>query len=1006
MQAGETTQDGVPRFTVPAALGDILLRTEAVAFRWKAAPGWPVELVSDNVRNWGLDPRALQRGDPPFSDLVHPEDLARIAAEVEAHTLQGPDHFRQEYRLRNGVEGWRWVEDHTWIDRDGQGRAVAFNGVLIDVTERKIAELGLEIVAGVVPALLEPSPRATIVQRVLQRLGGGVGADRAYIFEVHASPDQTRVLASQRYEWCQEGVAPQIQNPELQNLAFEELFPRWLTLLRGDQAVVGRVADFPLDERSLLEAQDIQSVLVVPVNLRGRLWGFLGFDAVTQLRAWNTSEERVLRVTAAALGATIEQERMVEALRESEERLRLALDAGGAGAWEWRFNRPAVWSDRHFEILGLKPGVFEPSYDHWLERVHPEDRDWLVVEMERAREQKTGFSAEYRIVQPDGVVRWVYSVGKPRLTQDGSIEGMVGILVDIDERKKNEERLRLSAAVIDSTRDGVVVTDLTAHIIAVNRAYCEITGYSEGLLLGQNPRILQSGRHDDRFYQQMWAALTEHGHWQGEIWSRRYNGEVYPEWLTISAVRDENGRVRHYVGVVTDISRLKQTEAELARLAHYDPLTGLPNRLLAQSRLDHAIQRAEREGRRLALLFIDMDRFKTVNDSLGHQVGDQLLHAVGGRLSKAITGADTVARLGGDEFMVISEDCQSGRAAGELAARLLESLHAPFHLEGGHEVFVDASIGISLYPEDGASATDLVRCADAAMYRAKDLGRNTFHFYTPNLVDAASDRLELENRLRHALSRNEFEVHYQPLLTCDNSELVGVEALVRWQPPGEPLIHPGRFIALAEETGLIGALGDWVLETACRQVQRWRRAGFGGGELRLAVNLSARQLRQPEFPDRVTRVLAETGLDPDALELEITESMLMEHGSMVIGTLHALRSLGVRVAIDDFGTGYSSLAYLRRLPLDTLKIDRSFVADIPGHDDGAEIAAAIIALAHQLHLEVLAEGVESEAQLTFLRDQGCDYFQGFLVSPAIPADEFTQRFCHPPAARAPVPHMP
>lgn len=992
MHSGPRTQDDAPQITVPAALGDILLRTEAVAFRWRAAPGWPVELVSDNVRNWGLDPRALQRGEPPYSDLVHPEDLARIAAEVEAHTLQGPDHFRQEYRLRNGVDGWRWVEDHTWIERDGAGHAIAFNGVLIDVTERKIAELGLEIVAGVVPALLDPAPRASIVQRVLERLGAGVGADRAYIFEVHPSADQTQILASQRYEWCQDGITPQIQNPELQNLAFEERFPRWLTLLRGDQAVIGRIADFPADERELLEAQEIQSVLVVPVTLRGRLWGFLGFDAVSQLRAWSTSEERVLRVTAAALGATIEQERMVEALRESEERLRLALDAGGAGAWEWRFDRPNVWSDRHYEILGLKPGALEASYQGWLACVHPEDRDWLNGEMQRARTENRGFAVEYRIVQPSGAVRWVHSVGKPRFAADGAMTGMVGILIDIDERKKNEERLRLSAAVIDSTRDGVVVTDLSAQIIAVNRAYCEITGYSEAELLGKNPRILQSGRHDDRFYQQMWSALASLGHWQGEIWSRRHNGEVYPEWLTISAVRDENARVRHYVGVVTDISRLKQTEAELARLAHYDPLTGLPNRLLAQSRLDHAILRAERESRRLALFFIDMDRFKTVNDSLGHQVGDRLLHAVGERLSKAVRGGDTVARLGGDEFMVISEECQTGRAAGELATTLLESLHAPFHLEGGHEVFVDASIGISLYPEDGASATDLVRCADAAMYRAKDLGRNTFHFYTPNLVDAASDRLELENRLRHALSRNEFEVHYQPLLTCETGELIGVEALVRWQPPGEPLIHPGRFIALAEETGLIGALGDWVLETACRQVQRWRRAGIGGGELRLAVNLSARQLRQPEFPDRVTRVLSDTGLDPDALELEITESMLMEHGSMVIGTLHALRSLGVRVAIDDFGTGYSSLAYLRRLPLDTLKIDRSFVADIPGHEDGAEIAAAIVALAHQLHLEVLAEGVESTAQLSFLQEQGCDYFQGFLVSPAIPANEFTQRF--------------
>ncbi len=358
--------------------------------------------------------------------------------------------------------------------------------------------------------------------------------------------------------------------------------------------------------------------------------------------------------------------------------------------------------------------------------------------------------------------------------------------------------------------------------------------------------------------------------------------------------------------------------------------------------------------------------------------------------SQVAPAAHSVARLGGDEFLVIVENVGNARAAGEVAQALLRSLTAPFRLPSGHEVFADASIGISLYPEDGNSPTDLVRCADAALYRAKDLGRNTFHFYTPSLVDAASDRLELEGRLRYAMTRGEFEVHYQPLLVCETGEMIGVEALVRWQPPGEAMVFPGRFIALAEETGLIGVLGDWVLETACRQVQRWRRTSHP--ELRLAVNLSARQLRQPEFPDRLTRVLSDTGLDPDALELEITESILMEHGNMVVGTLLALRSLGVRVAIDDFGTGYSSLAYLKRLPLDTLKIDRSFVADIPSHEGGTEIAAAIIALAHTLHLEVLAEGVETQAQLDFLKAHGCDNFQGFLISPGVSAEELTRRF--------------
>ncbi len=971
-------------------IGEILLRTDAVAFRWRNAPGWPVDFVSDNVRRWGLDPARLMRGEPPFAQLVHPCDLARVAAEVERHSQQWDPYFRQEYRLRDGEGGWRWVEDHTWVERGTDGQVLSFNGVLVDVTERKLSELALEVAAGTIPSLLDSGSLDALVDAGLARIGQGMAADRAYLFEFHEDSEAGATLASQRYEWCAEGISPQIDNPDLQGIPFSHIYPRWLGLLHADSAVRSRVADMPPMERALLEAQDIRSLLVVPVNLRGRLWGFLGFDAVRTERAWSNADERVLRLTAAALAAAIEQDRMVEALRLGEERQRLALDAAEAGSWEWRPGRPSVWSDRHFQMLGLDPAETEPSFEAWLASVHADDRDWIAREVEAARQAQRAFTIEYRVERPDGSVRWMQSIGKPRCYEGGREIGMVGIVLDIDTRKQAEERLRLSAAVIDSTRDGVVVTGLDAGIIAVNRAYCEITGYAEAELLGQNPRILQSGRHDDRFYAAMWEALVREGHWQGEIWSRRKNGEVYPEWLTISAVRDEAGRVRHYVGVVTDVSRLKQTEAELARLAHYDPLTGLPNRLLAQSRLEHAVERCEYEDRRLALLMVDIDHFKTINDSLGHEIGDELLRAIGDRLRGAIAGTSTVARLGGDEFLLITEDVQGVRDAEVLAHTVLESLRAPFELNPGQEMFVAASIGISLYPEDGLNAGDLVRSADAALFRAKELGRNTFHFFTASLVDAASERLELESRLRQGLKRGEFLVHYQPILRCDDGGIEAVEALLRWQPPGESQVLPGRFIGLAEDTGLIGPLGDWVLETACRQVQRWRR--MGAGNLRLAVNLSQRQLHQPEFGDRVMRILADSGLDPDALELEITESMLMEKASLVIGTLHTLRALGVRVSIDDFGTGYSSLAHLKRLPLDTLKIDRSFVADIPRHQGGAEIAAAIIALGHQLHLEVLAEGVETEEQLAFLRERGCDQFQGFLVSPAVPPEELAQRF--------------
>jgi PAS domain S-box-containing protein len=538
-----------------AALGRILLRTEAIAFRWIAAPGWPVDMVSDNVRRWGFDPGALKRGEPPFAELIHPDDLVRVVAEVERHSILGRNRFRQEYRLRNG-DGWRWVEDHTWIERGEDGQPLAFNGVLLDVTERKQAELALELAASAVPQLLETEPLQWLIQRVLSRLGLGMGADRVYIFETH-SGGAGGVLASQRYEWCRDGIEPQIENPDLQNLEFEEYFPRWLRELRADRAISGAVAEFPLDEHDLLEQQQIQSLIVVPVNLRGSLWGFLGFDAVSSLRHWSSAEERVLRLTAAALGAAIEQERMLEALRQSEQRNRMALEGAGAGAWEWRPGGCSIWSDEQFRLLGLDPLAVQASHETWMDQVHPIDRAWVDAEIRHAFASGAALSIEYRIASDEQLPRWVYTIGRPRLDAEGRVEGLVGILLDIDARKQAQERLRLSAAVIDSTRDGVVVTDLDAHIIAVNRAYCEITGYAEEDLLGKNPRILQSGRHDPQFYLDMWASVIESGHWQGEIWSRRRNGEVYPEWLTVSSVRDEAGRVRHYVGVVTDISRLK-----------------------------------------------------------------------------------------------------------------------------------------------------------------------------------------------------------------------------------------------------------------------------------------------------------------------------------------------------------------------------------------------------------------------------------------------------------------
>jgi diguanylate cyclase (GGDEF)-like protein/PAS domain S-box-containing protein len=615
--------------------------------------------------------------------------------------------------------------------------------------------------------------------------------------------------------------------------------------------------------------------------------------------------------------------------------------------------------------------------------LHPEDQAEFMRLNEAAQRNIENFTWEGRFLV-HGETRWMRIDSIPTQLDNGDIVWH-GVQTDITERHEADEKLRLSAAVVASTRDGVVITDLEPRILAVNPAYCEITGYSEAEIVGKNPRLLQSGRHDRAFYQALWASLQQTGHWRGELWNRRKNGELYPQWLTISVVRSPQGEPTHYVGVLTDMSQIRHIEARLERLAHYDPLTDLPNRLLAQSRLAHALEQAQRHRHQVGVLFIDLDQFKTINDSLGHPVGDQLLQAVTRRLSERFRQEDTLARLGGDEFLVVLEYLKRPEEAVTVAQSILSLLEQPFKLNGDQEIYVSASVGISLYPDDGHSAGELIQHADTAVYQAKTQGRNTCRFYTETLTRAAHERLDLEGQLRRALVRGEFLLHYQPLVSTQERRMVGVEALVRWQPPGKALVPPMRFIPLAEETGLILLLGEWVLRTACAQAKAWLDAGKP--PLLMAVNLSARQFQQPDLIDRIRAALQDTGLPSTCLELEITESTLMEQGQQAASTLAALKELGVRLAIDDFGTGYSSLAYLKRFPIDKLKIDQSFVRDIPHDPNDMEIAAAIISLARNLRLEALAEGVETEEQLTFLQKRGCDTCQGYLFSRPLPASE-------------------
>lgn len=565
-------------------------------------------------------------------------------------------------------------------------------------------------------------------------------------------------------------------------------------------------------------------------------------------------------------------------------------------------------------------------------------------------------------------------------------EYFVAVFDNITERRRAEKKLRQASMVFESTRDGVVVTDLDERILAVNRAFTEITGYTEKEALGETSRFLKSGRQERDFYQSMWAMLLKTGSWQGEVWNRRKNGEIYPEWLTISTVRDEREVATNYVAVFTDLSRIKHGEEELERLAHYDSLTDLPNRLLALAHLERALEHAQRHGLQVGVLYLDLDRFKAINDSLGHPTGDELILAVSQRLQGRLNEEDTLGRLGGDEFLIVLEPLDGPQEAAEVARDLLGVLAKPFELSNGQEVYIGASIGISVFPEDGATSTELLRDADTALYQAKDNGRNQYCFCTGRMNVEARTKLELEAALRRGLERDELLLHYQPKVDLATGRMTGAEALIRWQREGVGMVQPGQFIPLAEKTDLIVAIGNWVIDTACRQVRAWIDGGLR--DVRVAVNVSARQFQSGGLDTIVAAALKKHDLSPDHLELEVTESMLMERPDEAVAMLGKLKSIGVKLSLDDFGTGYSSLAYLMRFPIDTLKIDQSFVRDIVFDPGAAMIAISIIALAHRMRLHVIAEGVETEEQLGFLRTQGCDSMQGYYFSRPVPAEAF------------------
>ncbi|MCW2274354.1 EAL domain-containing protein [Rhodoblastus acidophilus] len=677
------------------------------------------------------------------------------------------------------------------------------------------------------------------------------------------------------------------------------------------------------------------------------------------------------------------------ALEQSEERFRLALESAREGVWDWRPDSDeAYFSPGWKAMLGYGDDEIENRASAWRRAVADEGREAFRRQFLEIRAgQRRNFEFETRMRHRDG--RWIdiLSRGIPVFDAGGRMIRVVGADTDITERKRHEAQRRLASAVFVSTHEGVCVTDAQRNILMVNPAFEEITGYREAEVRGENPRVLKSGLHDDAFYQAIWQDIGDKDYWRGEIWNKRKDGSVYPEWLTISAVRDSLGVVTNYVALFTDISRVKESEERLKFLAHHDPLTSLPNRTLLSLRIAQALGRARNAPTTAAVLFLDLDRFKTVNDSLGHAAGDELLALASERWKQALRPTDTLARVGGDEFVVLLENLRDAHEAELIARRLIAATSAPFTLAHEREACVGLSVGASLFTPD-ADADALIQRADSALYLSKQSGGGALNFYSEDVTAEATARLAMEAGLRRALERGEFVLQYQPLVSLKDRAMVGVEALVRWRGAGG-LVPPEQFIALAEKTGLIVPLGEFVLREACARMKVWRDAGAAIESI--SVNFSPVQLSRANIAERVAAILAETGLPPHCLEIEITETALAEPGEELEARLRALKNLGVRLAIDDFGAGHSSLFYLRRFPLDKLKLDRGFVQDIPRDPVSMEIAVAIIRLANSLKVTALAEGVETREQADFLAASGCSLAQGYLFDKPLWEEELLQR---------------
>lgn len=834
-----------------------------------------------------------------------------------------------------------WTETKTTFTLDAEGNVIGILGVTRDITERKEAEAALIENEANYRAIFDAANDAIFIH----------DAKTGQIVDVNQKMLEMFGLS---YE---EACRAEVNDTS----AVDASTARDDAYLRIREAAQGHPQMFEWEAKDKAGRN-----FWVEVNLKlAKIGGYDRILAIVRDISERKRAEEELRSTNQSLNALVQASPIAIIALDTEETVR---------AWNHAAELMFGW-DEH-EVIGKHyPVVQEDMQGEFQKLKERLLRGESYTDVNAVRHRKDGSPIDISIS------------AAPLYDASGRVNGAMSLMIDITDRKKAEDALRIHTSAINAASDQVIITNTKGIVEFVNPAFERESGYTLLEAIGQDSRFIRSNCHDEGFYADLWNTILSGNTWHNEMINKRKDGSLSTDDVTITPIIGDTGKIEHFIAIKRNITDKKVHQQRMDHLAHHDPLTGLPNRLLFGDRLTQHLAHSRRDGQMLAVMFLDLDRFKLINDTLGHNAGDLLLKEVATRLKVTLREVDTIARMGGDEFTIILADVKSESHAEELAGRIIEVVCKPFFIDG-RELFVTASIGISLYPTNGLDAETLVRNADTAMYRAKELGRDTYQLYTESLNTAMLERMTMEHSLRKAIEQDEFVLHYQPRVDLRTGQILGAEALVRWRHPELGLVPPNQFIPLAEETGLIVPIGEKVISAACEQNRAWHNNGLP--PISIAVNVSARQFQQQDLVGTVRQILSESGLNPRFLDIELTESTLMQNPELAVEVLSDLKAMGVRISIDDFGTGYSSLSYLKRFPIDTVKIDRSFIRDITTNPDDAAIAGAVVAMAHSLNLSVIAEGVETIEQLEFLRAINCDEIQGYFISHPIPADDFQQ----------------